>query len=89
MAGTTDGFAIAETDLRLRGPGDYFGTRQSGIPEFKVADILADSALLDAARADAFEVVERDPRLEAPVHQPLASHLRTRYREEMMLMNVG
>ncbi|HTO94753.1 MAG TPA: ATP-dependent DNA helicase RecG, partial [Bacteroidota bacterium] len=54
MVATTDGFRIAETDLALRGPGDFFGTRQSGLPEFHVADIIADASLLADARADAF-----------------------------------
>jgi ATP-dependent DNA helicase RecG len=87
MAATTDGFVIAETDLRIRGPGDFFGTRQSGIPAFRVADILNDTALLNDARADAFALVESDPRLELPAHRALAMHLRARERDEMSLMN--
>jgi ATP-dependent DNA helicase RecG len=89
MVSTTDGFVIAETDLRLRGPGDFFGTRQSGVPEFRVADILADAKLLDDARDDAVALIERDPRLALEEHRALASHLRSRYRDEMMLMDVG
>jgi ATP-dependent DNA helicase RecG len=89
MLSTSDGFKIAEYDLELRGPGDFFGTRQSGIPEFRVADILRDGVLLDRAREDAFGVVERDPHLEDPSHRFLSEHLRSRYREEIALLRTG
>ena len=89
MVGTTDGFKIAEVDLELRGPGDFFGTRQSGIPEFKVANILTDTQLLDQARADALSLIERDPRLHLPDHRLIADHLRTHFREALTLMQVG
>ncbi|WP_438433553.1 ATP-dependent DNA helicase RecG [Gorillibacterium sp. sgz500922] len=59
MTETGDGFEIARKDLELRGPGDYFGTKQSGLPEFKVADLMADFAVLEEARDDAAELVSR------------------------------
>lgn len=89
MAKTTDGFAIAEMDLQLRGPGDYFGTRQSGVPEFRVADILLDTALLDAARADAFAMVAHDPSLSSPDHVRLARYVRAHFEAEVKLMDAG
>lgn len=89
MLETTDGFKIAEYDLELRGPGDFFGTRQSGIPEFRVANILSDGALLDDAREDAFGVVQRDPHLEDPAHRILAEHIRARFREDLNLLLTG
>jgi ATP-dependent DNA helicase RecG len=89
MVATSDGFSIAETDLQLRGPGDFFGTRQSGIPEFKIADILVDAVLLDEARADALAIVESDPHLGKSEHRSLLSYLRSRYHDEMMLIDVG
>lgn len=89
MVSTTDGFKIAEVDLQLRGPGDFFGTRQSGIPEFKVADILTDTRILEAAREDAFRIVKEDPRLQSPEHRVVAEHLRTHFREAMSLVQVG
>jgi ATP-dependent DNA helicase RecG len=89
MVATTDGFRIAETDLQLRGPGDFFGTRQSGIPDFKIADIVADAALLDEARADALAIVESDPHLGMSEHRSLLSYLRSRYHDEMKLIDVG
>ena len=63
MCATTDGFKIAEADLRLRGPGEVCGVRQHGITDFRVADLLKDRSLLDMARKDAFSLVECDPRL--------------------------
>lgn len=60
---TTDGFRIAEADLRLRGAGEVLGTRQSGFPEFRAARLAEDGPILEAARADAFAWVERDPAL--------------------------
>jgi len=63
MVGTNDGFKIAEEDLVIRGPGEFFGTRQSGLPDLKVADIIRDAKLLEAARKDAFGLIEQDPEL--------------------------
>jgi ATP-dependent DNA helicase RecG len=65
MVRTTDGFRLAEEDLRIRGQGTVFGTRQSGVKDLKLADILADVELLVAARRDAFAIVESDPLLAA------------------------
>ncbi len=81
LASSNDGFEIAETDLRMRGTGDFFGTRQSGLPELKIADIIRDLDLLVQARDTAFSLVERDPRLEA--HPRLRAYLLRRHAEEM------
>ncbi|HXX93116.1 MAG TPA: helicase-related protein, partial [Planctomycetota bacterium] len=76
---TSDGFRIAEADLRLRGPGELRGTRQSGLPEFRAARILEDAKLLEFARQDAFELTERDPQLSTapPLREALARGLRS------------
>jgi ATP-dependent DNA helicase RecG len=74
VASTTNGLALAEHDLRLRGPGDYFGVRQSGFPELKVAR-LDDAPLVEAARGAASEILRQDPDLEAAEHQSLRGHL--------------
>lgn len=71
MTSTTDGFAIAEEDLRLRGPGEFFGTRQHGLPEFKVADLLDDYPLLEAAKREAGLVTQADPLLQNLANQAL------------------
>jgi len=63
MAKSNDGFRIAEEDLKIRGPGEFFGTRQSGLPDLKIANIVRDAMLLNAARREAFNLIERDPDL--------------------------
>jgi len=65
MVGTTDGFRLAEEDLRIRGQGTVFGTRQSGMKDLRLADILADFEILVGARRDAFALVDADPTLSA------------------------
>ena len=89
MVRTTDGFRIAEEDLQIRGPGDFFGTRQSGVPEFRVANILTDGAILTDARSDAFAIVEADPHLSRPEHRLLADELRSRFLDELALLRAG
>ncbi len=69
-----DGFQLAEEDLRLRGPGEFFGTRQSGLPDLRMAK-LSDIALLELARSEAIGVFEIDPSLEKPEHLPLVKDL--------------
>lgn len=63
MVETTDGFRIAEEDLNIRGPGEFFGTRQSGMPDLKVANLLRDAKILEIARKEAFSIIERDSML--------------------------
>jgi ATP-dependent DNA helicase RecG len=69
-----DGFQLAEEDLRLRGPGEFFGTRQSGLPDLRMAK-LSDMALLELARDEAIRLFDDDPRLEKPEHHLLAREL--------------
>jgi len=89
MTSTNDGFRIAEVDLELRGPGDFFGTRQSGLPEFRVADLLRDGAMLEEARREAFALVQADPKLVAPEHRGLRAGLLTRWRGKLDLAGIG
>ena len=74
VANTLDGFRLAEEDLKMRGPGEFFGTRQSGLPDLKVAR-LSDVAVLEIARAEALEIFRRDPDLTAPEHARLAQRV--------------
>jgi ATP-dependent DNA helicase RecG len=69
-----DGFQLAEVDLELRGPGDFFGTRQSGLPSLRLAQ-LSDRHLLTVAREEAARLMEQDPNLEAPQHSELAAQV--------------
>ncbi len=74
-----DGFQLAEEDLRLRGPGEFFGTRQSGLPDLRMAK-LSDVALLELARAEAIKLFEKDPGLKKPAHAPLAREMERVWR---------
>ena len=71
LCGTNDGFRISEEDLRLRGPGDFFGSRQHGLPEMHIADLCADMGVLQDAQDDARALLARDPELSSPDHLPL------------------
>jgi len=75
MVETNDGFRIAEVDLQLRGPGDLQGTRQSGILDLKIADLIRDEKILKYARGLATEILQNDPLLENDKNQPLARQL--------------
>ncbi len=78
---TQDGFKIAEADLGFRGPGEFLGVRQSGLPEFRVARLERDFALLQESRKDALRLLAEDPRLERPEHAALRAGLCARYEE--------
>jgi ATP-dependent DNA helicase RecG len=79
MEETGDGFVVAEADLRIRGPGEIFGTRQAGLPRLRYADLVRDADLLREARADAFSLLERDPKLLS--HPPTREVLEARWSE--------
>ncbi len=86
---TTDGFRIAEEDLRLRGPGELMGTRQHGVPTFKIADLVMDLDLLTQARDDAAAVLKGDEHLARPEHRPLQDALTKKYGRILALIDVG
>jgi ATP-dependent DNA helicase RecG len=77
MCSTNDGFIIAEEDLRLRGPGDLDGTRQSGAMNLRLADLSQDTHIVEAARAEAFTIIDTDPELRLPEHQLLRRFVET------------
>ncbi len=71
MMDSCDGFKIAEQDLQIRGPGDFMGTRQSGMPSLVFADLVRDIKIIETTRKEAFNLIDRDPKLEDPEHQNL------------------
>ena len=77
MVNVSDGFKLAEVDLKLRGPGDMMGTRQSGVLKFKLADIIYDSEILNNARKSAYELLESDPRLIKKENYPIRHEIST------------
>lgn len=83
LAATQDGFAIAERDLELRGPGDVFGTRQSGMPKLRTGDLVRDRDLLDEAHREARRIAAR------PLPEALARFVRERWQEQFGLIEVG
>ena len=87
LCATNDGFQIAEEDLRLRGPGDFFGKRQHGLPQLKVADFAADLELLKEARQAAEELVAADQSLSKPAHRLLKRRVRELFAENAELFN--
>jgi ATP-dependent DNA helicase RecG len=89
MEQTNDGFRIAEEDLIIRGPGDFLGVRQSGLPDFRVANLLRDGKILNQARQEAFSIVERDRDLSHPDYRELAKVLKVRWRGRLELARVG
>ena len=89
MERTSDGFQIAEEDLNLRGPGEFFGIRQSGLPDFRVAHLVRDTPILIEARKEAFQLIQEDPELAHPSHAALKNILRKRWRERLELASIG
>jgi ATP-dependent DNA helicase RecG len=88
IEGTLDGFQIAEADLNIRGPGEFFGTRQHGLPEVRFGDILKDFDIMESARKEAFALVERDPELAEEHHRLLREGLRSRFSGRLDLAKV-
>lgn len=89
MTSTTDGFALAEEDLRLRGPGEFCGTRQSGLPEFKAADLLRDWKVLEVAREEALAWVKHDPFFKKAESRALLGEIRERFGAAGNYIGVG
>jgi len=89
MARSQDGFEIARADLRIRGYGELLGTRQAGQPLFDIADLYRDESILDEAREEAFDLVERDPELSRPEHAAAAEASKERWAGRLSLARVG
>jgi ATP-dependent DNA helicase RecG len=89
MVKHNDGFEIAEVDLKLRGPGDIFGTRQSGIPDLKHADIISDTDLIIEAKSAAFKVIGDDPHLKFPSNICIKKNLVEHYSDNLKYATVA
>lgn len=89
MVETTDGFVIAERDLEIRGPGEFFGTRQSGLPDLNIANLIRDVELLEYAREEAFSIIREDPALTLPQHSTVKNALEQRWKKSLDLISVG
>jgi len=83
MTKTNDGFKIAEADMELRGPGDIMGTRQSGMIELAVADLVQDQGIMQLAREKAIQVLEADPELSLPENANLSNYIKDRIRKQL------
>ncbi|MBX3303033.1 MAG: ATP-dependent DNA helicase RecG [Nitrospira sp.] len=86
---SNDGFVIAEDDLRIRGPGEFFGLRQWGMPEFRVANLVRDGDLLQQARQEAFSLLQTDPGLNEPAHQGLREAMLRKWEKKLELGSIS
>jgi ATP-dependent DNA helicase RecG len=84
-----DGFALAEEDVRLRGMGEFFGTRQHGLGELRVANLVSDADLLQLAREDAFALIGADPGLRDPAHAGIRTAVLEKYGQTLDLAEIG
>ncbi|MDY6843267.1 MAG: DNA helicase RecG, partial [Thermodesulfobacteriota bacterium] len=89
MITTNDGFKIAEEDLRMRGPGEFLGIRQSGIPEFRIADIMRDGKILKEAREEALRKLEGDPNLSHSENRVLKEIIKVKMKGRLELASIG
>ena len=89
MCRTNDGFEVAEVDMQLRGPGDLMGTQQSGILNFKLANLARDQKILSAARFTAEEVLKNDSDLSNPENQPIKNYFISHFKESLIWSRIG
>ncbi|HXC62505.1 MAG TPA: hypothetical protein VNV63_07510, partial [Nitrospiria bacterium] len=76
-------------DLEIRGPGEFFGTRQSGLPELRIANVLRDAKVLEEAREAAFKLIRQDPQLSHPAHQGLKTSLIRKWQDRLELITIS
>ena len=85
MCDTNDGFVISEKDLELRGSGDFFGTMQHGLPEFKIANLFEDIDMLKMVQTVAMKILEKDPKLEKEENKPLRALIQDKFRDRIVI----
>ncbi len=89
MTKTCNGFEVAEMDFRLRGPGEFFGTRQHGLPELKISNLIKDFPILKQARKDAFEIVSKDPHLTSEMYHKIKQKVLETFKDRLELIHIG
>ena len=89
MESTNDGFVISDEDLKIRGPGEFFGIRQSGFLKYKIADMVTDGPILRKARQAAFELVKVDPNLNQPAHEHIRTRFMADYQDKLEQANIS
>ena len=89
MVKTNNGFEIAETDLKLRGPGDIFSTKQSGFPDLKYADIIQDAELISKTKSIAFDLINKDPSLDSPSNSVIRKNLIKHYTDNLQYAKIA
>ena len=89
MQRTTNGFEISDEDLKLRGPGQFFGTRQHGYLKAKLADLVQDGAIIRQARQLAFQIIDSDSHLNQPEHRQIRNRFLREYKEMIPYINIG
>lgn len=89
MTGTTDGFVISEKDLEIRGWGDFFGKKQSGMPEFNLANPIRDREVLETARKDAFQLIEEDPQLRKSENTGVKRKISEEYSDRLAMYKIS
>jgi ATP-dependent DNA helicase RecG len=89
MESTSNGFKISDEDLKLRGPGDFFGTRQHGYIKSKIANFVEDGPIIRQTRKRAFEMVEYDPKLKLGQHEKIKNQFKENYRHMLEFVNIS
>lgn len=83
MCETNNGFIISEKDLELRGSGEFFGTRQHGLPEFKIANLFEDIEMLKSVQSVAIKIMEDDPNLEKEKNKKLKEQIENKFKDRI------